>query len=366
MFYKIDPVRRQMQFDLGDDGFRVGDRLWIALRGDFQPTPSVGVGDTFQNTSVLLGPDTIEGPGTVEARDTLLVALNRDRPLTDNTDPDNDYGILVQLAAFTARADVFDFSSRTALPDVRGSIYNAGGGDDRVTMPDAPVAGFNLGRLFRAGPGDDVIRAGDLGFRADLGKGDDTLALRRAEISWGNRENRDNDGLLVLRSGDGVYRVEDAEVLNDRGDRDPLVKWYFKVTRERDGDCTIAFFENGARVARTEGAYDATKAIAGGRYEAILARPDGRGSEEIELLDVAGFDGVSIRAGSGRNPRKDFVADEAFVDAVFDRIADAYELAGGTIPWRKGAATPEVPITVELAGSTARVAAADHADDFLL
>ena len=40
MFYKIDPLRPEMAFDLGADGFLRGDRLWVDLRGDFQPTPS--------------------------------------------------------------------------------------------------------------------------------------------------------------------------------------------------------------------------------------------------------------------------------------------------------------------------------------
>jgi hypothetical protein len=36
MFYKIDPRLEKMSFDLAADGFRVRDRLWIDLRGDFQ------------------------------------------------------------------------------------------------------------------------------------------------------------------------------------------------------------------------------------------------------------------------------------------------------------------------------------------
>ena len=71
---------------------------------------------------------------------------------------------------------------------------------------------------------------------------------------------------------------------------------------------------------------------------------------------MGGFSDVSIRTGSGRNPRKDFVVSEDFMDTVFDSIRDAYEAAGGPIPWRKGEATPVVPITVQLAGRTAGAA----------
>ena len=42
---KIDPLRPEMAFDLGADGFLRGDRLWVDLRGDFQPTPSGSTGN---------------------------------------------------------------------------------------------------------------------------------------------------------------------------------------------------------------------------------------------------------------------------------------------------------------------------------
>jgi hypothetical protein len=359
MFYKIDPSRRQVPFDLAPDGFRVGDRLWIDLAGDFQATHvgSAAV-DNFQNTTFRLGAQAFDAtvPMTLKARDTLLLALNQDRPLTDNTDPDADYGVLVKLVAFTARDDFFRFAGRSEMPETQGSIYNARAGDDTLVMPDDPMPGLNLARTFRTGAGDDEVRAGDLGFRVDFGRGADTLVLEDAAVAWSNRENRDNDGVLVLVSGGARYRVDKAEVLEDGRDHDPLVKWFFKVTRERDGDCAIAFFENGQRVARTEGAYDETKAIAGGAYQAFLSRPAGRGSEEIELLGTGGFSDVSIRAGAARNPRQDFVTGEDFIEAVFDRIEDAYEAAGSAIPWHRREAMPEVPITVQLAGRTAGAA----------
>ena len=193
----------------------------------------------------------------------------------DNSDPDDDYGVSVKLVAFTGGDDVFRFRGRTELPTVKGSIYRAGAGDDVVVMPHAEVAGFDVGRTFRAGAGDDVVRAGELGLKLDFGRGDDTLVLKDAVIGWGNKENRDKDGLVVVRSGDARYQVTNAEILKDGDDQDPLQKWYFKVTRERDGDCTIAFFENGARIARADGVYDATVAIAGDRYQAFFRRPDG-------------------------------------------------------------------------------------------
>ena len=38
---------------------------------------------------------------------------------------------------------------------------------------------------------------------------------------------------------------------------------------------------------------------------------------------------------------------------MFDRVGDAYDLAGADLPWRKGQFTPVVPVTVEIGGATA-------------
>ena len=367
MFYKIDPTRREMAFDLRPDGFLAGDRISVVLRGDFMPTPSGSQAvDSFKNISFEIGSRDFDAPvpTTVTARRSPLVAVNHDRPLRDNSDPDDDYGVSVRLVAFTGGDDLFRFRDRSALPTVKGSIYRAGAGDDVVVMPHEAVAGFDVGRMFQAGAGDDLVRAGELGLKLDFGRGDDTLDLGDAVLGWGNKENRDRDGLVVLRSGDARYQVTDAEILKDGADQDPLLKWYFKVTRERDGDCTIVFYENGARVARAEGVYDATVAIAGDAYQAFFMRPDGRGSEQIELIDVSGAGNVSIRAGGGGNPRSDFVITADFIDRVFDHVRDAYDLAGTDLPWRKGQFTPLVPVTVEVGGATARAAAMADAGDW--
>ena len=83
MFYKIDPRQAQLSFDLAADGFLEGDQLWVKLRGDFQPTPEGGgASDTFKNTVFEIGSKAFEAnkPAEVKARETTLVAVNRDRP----------------------------------------------------------------------------------------------------------------------------------------------------------------------------------------------------------------------------------------------------------------------------------------------
>ena len=353
MFYKIDPSQRQLKFDLAADGVIKGDRLQISLRGDFQPTPSGSAAqDNYQNTLFRLGNgemfDASYAPVRVQARSLDLLAVNDDRPLRDNTDPDGDYGVSVRLLAFTKGDDFFRFGVRTELPDVVGSIYKAGAGDDVVVMPKAEIAGFDNGRVFRMGAGDDEVRAGNLDMKVNFGAGTDKLVFKGAEIDWSIRENRDNDGVLVVTDADTRYQVSRAEILQDGRDIDPLAKFYFTVARKANGDCTVTFFENGERVARATGSFDDAGDLDGGRYEAFFRR-DGKFGERIELIDTDGLDHVTIREGGGANPRGDFVTTGTFIDAVFDHIQETYAEAGTSVPWQGGRFTPEVPATVELA-----------------
>ena len=198
MFYKINPKLSQVAFDLGPEGFLAGDRLWIDVKGDFRAAATTGPAaeDIWQNAKFqfLVGSEPTKEfsdpnafPVIVKAKSTVLLVNNYDSPLIDNSDPDDDYGVLVRLAAFTAGDDVFRFGARTELPQVQGSIYRAGAGDDFVTMPNAPVAGFNHRRFFQAGPGDDTVRAGTLDVRVNFGAGEDRFLERGARVAWATR-----------------------------------------------------------------------------------------------------------------------------------------------------------------------------------
>lgn len=352
MFYKIDPSQRQLKFDLSADGFLTGDRLQIALRGDFQPTPSGSAAqDNYQNTMFRLGNgesfDASYAPVRVQARSLDLVAVNDDRPLIDNTDPDGDYGVSVRLLAFTKGDDFFRFGARTELPEVVGSITNAGGGNDVVVMPNAAISGFNAAKVFQMGAGDDEARAGNLDMKVNFGAGVDTLTFKGAEIDWSIKENRDNDGVLVVTDADTRYQISHAELLKDGGTTDVLAKFYFTVARDGDGDLKLSFWEDGVRVARATGVYDEDADFAGGRYEAFFRR-DGKLGERIELIDSDTASHVSIREGGGANPRGDFVTTGAFLDAVFDHIEETYADAGSSVPWQGGKFIPEVPATVDV------------------
>jgi hypothetical protein len=348
MFYKIDPKREQMVFDLAAEGFLTGDRVWVDLRGDFQPTFKGSTAtDTFSNTSFELGGVGFGAvqPTVVKARGTALRVLNHDEPLGDNSDPDNDYGVLVRLAAFTAGDDVFRFGARTELPQVQGSIYRAGAGDDVVVMPNAPVAGFDAGRLFRAGPGDDAVRAGTLDLKVDFGAGEDSFLARGARVSWAAPENRDNDSKLVVTTAAGErHEVAKAEVLVDRGLATPLVKWYFDIDPAGDGRFTIGFYENGRLVREASGFYDEALPVLEGAYQASFRKGPGLG-EAIRLDGGPRQPDVLLHRGGEGGAEADLVTSRGFLKAVFRHIDATYDELGRELPWRKGFA-PLVPVTV--------------------
>ena len=355
MFFKINPRVAQMFADLGAEGFLLGDRLWVRLVGDFQiSTEGSGAVDEWQNTNFQIGTKTFyapsEVPKTVKATDTTLVINNLDRPLADNSDPDHDYGVRVKLAAFTSGDDVFRFAGRSALPEVQGSIYRAGAGDDVVVMPDTPVAGFHTDRLFRAGAGNDKIIAGDLDLKVDFGLENDTFVLNTAIIDWAGLENRDRDATIVVKSDDSKYELTNAEIIKSGSKEDLLVKWYFDLARGEDGSLQLKFFENGKLIASGGGFYDEALPAPKGVYEATFLKGGWMGSR-IELSDVSGFGDVLVHKGaSAAATEADFVVGKGFLNEVFAHIEDAYNLAGQAAPWRKGVLDPLVPVTAAVRG----------------
>ena len=353
MFYKIDPKQAQVGFDLTADDFLLGDRIWVHLEGDFQPTPKGSrATDTFSNTSFEIGSRDFDAdPAAVlKMRDTTLVAINHDDPLGDNTDPDNDYGVQVKLEMFTDGGDHFSFRHRDALPDVHGSRYKSGAGNDVIVMPDTKVQGFNTDKTFSTGAGNDRVKAGDLDLKLAFGDGTDTFVVKDASVNWGNKENRDNDDKIVIKTDDGRHQVVNAEILKDGGDKDPLVKWYFNLARDDDGGLTVKFFENGKLVASDHGFYDEALPTQTGEFEAIFRKGGGLG-ERIELSGVNGFDGITLHQGTdGGDAETDFVASKAFLKTVFNHIGDAYDLTGQPAPWDHGHLEPLVPVTVAIRG----------------
>ena len=61
-------------------------------------------------------------------------------------------------------------------------------------MPDAPVQGFDTGKVFYAGAGDDRIVAGELDLKINFGSGVDTFVLKDASIDWATRKTATTTG----------------------------------------------------------------------------------------------------------------------------------------------------------------------------
>ena len=182
----------------------------------------------------------------------------------------------------------------------RARSTSAGAGDDVVVMPDAPVAGFDpagssgpapatTGSCRRARP------------QARLRVGRRYLVLKDAVIGWGNKENRDNDGLVVVRAGDARYQVTNAEILRAAASR----------TRCRNGTSTLSAARRrlhdhllrerhahrpGRRLLRRDGG------VRRRPYEASFLRLGALGGA-IELSDVAGFGHVLVHEGAAAAPR---------------------------------------------------------------
>jgi hypothetical protein len=354
MFYKLDPTLRKISLDLAPDGFRVGDRLWVQLKGDFQYT-WVGE-DKWRNTSFEINGrefSTAAGPAVVKAKDTILIAHNHDDPLEDNSDPDNDYGVRVKIVPWTSGDDVFRFKGRDFLPEIQGSIYKAGGGNDVVYMPDAPVDGFDTGRTFSTGAGNDRVVAGSFDQKIAFGGGVDTFILKGDTffVPWANKENRDNDDKLVIRTSDHKHKLVNVEVLKDDGGQDPGVKWYFDLKREGDGDLTVKFFENGKLVTSGTGHYDEALPTPAGQFQAAFGRGGWMG-ERVEITGVSGYGDIAIHKGNlAGNTEADFVVAPSFLKTVFNHVEAAYASIGTKMPWSQGRLEPLVPVTAAVRGN---------------
>jgi hypothetical protein len=166
-------------------------------------------------------------------------------------------------------------------------------------------------------------------------------------VPWGNKENRDNDDTLIIKTDDNKHRLVNVEVLKDANGKDLGVKWYFNLARDDDGGLKVKFFENGELVATGDGHYDDALPTPAGQFEVVF-RKGGWMGERIELSNVSGYGDVVIHKGnSGGNTEADFVVAPAFLKTVFGHINDAYGEINKAVPWNTG---PLVPVTAAVRG----------------
>jgi Ca2+-binding RTX toxin-like protein len=204
-FIKIDPSVASTTIDLSALGLRLGHVIEIKLVGDFSANNVVTHPwhpDTNQNTSFFYAGAKVSGQLTI-GRSLSITAITSDRPLTDNSDPDNDYGALItfiQGPLFTPLRDVVNFRLlNSAQKDAvaRGEVfYSAGGGNDTVVLPMtggyelAPDVTWNPIRFFNAGAGSDTVTGGDGNDRVAGGSANDLLkGAAGSDTLWGQSGN---------------------------------------------------------------------------------------------------------------------------------------------------------------------------------
>jgi len=209
-FFKINPQNGSTALNLASAGFLTTDTIVFKVVGDYanHDIPpddqdkwdyglllnGMGVGRTYYNSIDL------------SETGTTLNAILTDSPLTDNSDPDGDFGIRIALRPFSAQDDVANFVNRSAFPEVSGQVRSALQGNDKVFLPNSVAAAqaFELynsstGKLlsFSGAQGDDTIYASQLGGTVFGGNGNDRLYGRDGDdIFDGGAGNDFLDGTL--------------------------------------------------------------------------------------------------------------------------------------------------------------------------
>jgi Ca2+-binding RTX toxin-like protein len=183
----------------------------VTLVGDFMPSPNPNDTqyhkDAFRSSNFYYKGNEIYGEFVLGKSLSLLV-INSDSPLSDNTDPDRDYGVRVEAPLFTTLKDVVNFQAPTAVQKhaiaAREWMYESGSGNDVVTLPDR--AGYKLiskvtwnrFETFHAGEGRDAITGGNGGDRIDGGSGNDVI-----KAGAGNDRVIGGFGIDVMAGGSG-------------------------------------------------------------------------------------------------------------------------------------------------------------------
>ena len=144
----------------------------------------------------FINPPDFENPADSNGDNTYFMAL-----LASDIDG-NSVPSFVRIAVtdvaplFTSGADTVDYNTVTNQQVLETPNYDALGGNDNVTLPDAAnaAASYDASNTFKGGAGDDTITAGDLGDTIEGGAGNDTF---------------------VLAPGDGMDEITDFEATND-------------------------------------------------------------------------------------------------------------------------------------------------------
>src|ERR1700730_17982652 len=156
-FIHFDPTLRSATINLASYGFSSYDVIEVAPTGGFVSSTSPNNANTVfgQDVNVLLAAEyngTLDTFGADNQATAYLLnaglqlfIVNPDNPISDNADPNGDYGITVQKIAplFSSGAETVDFNNLTVdqklaaialvqANDRNVNLYNGQGGSDTV------------------------------------------------------------------------------------------------------------------------------------------------------------------------------------------------------------------------------------------
>lgn len=234
-FFKINPTQFEKVISLASLGIRPGEFFTIRLVGDFSAAfnPPFDI-DAFMNSEIFYdgisyssNPDlsrAIKYSGTTTVR-----AQMNDTPLSDNSDPDNDYGVIIEASGlFSDLDDTVDYripiistSSELKFISSFDSIYDlfhrAGDGNDTVYLPSAstqhliPSYTFDPSARFRAESGNDTIFGADLDDIVEGDNGNDELhGGQGLDILFGEVGN---DKLFGNEGNDSLFGQDGQDTL---------------------------------------------------------------------------------------------------------------------------------------------------------
>jgi hemolysin type calcium-binding protein len=355
-FVHFDPTQPSLTVSLSKFHMVAGDVFNASIVGGF--VASVGDPywgqDIFQNLSLVYNGQTL-GDGDIQVVPGALTLeiVNNDSPLSDNADPNGDYGALFKPLLFSAYSETVDFGHLTynqkAAIANGADLYDAEAGDDTVTMPNkshAAAVGWTYGHTFDGGDGNDTLigKGGD-----DLlhgGSGNDTIegdgkaiAVYDGNVALGatpsdytfTYEGGSTVQIAAQGTGEGTDTVSDVLGARFANNVVPLDSWHFDIERGQDGgeaaaghpDTTISLSDNGVVKYSGQAYYDDTCPIASGTYDLIFRTHDLHGKNPVfEFADVDGTSTVpgrtAIEIHGGLGPA---YSEGCIVTGIFAKMA---------------------------------------------
>lgn len=175
--YKVrfDPRVTSLAQSMADLGFASNGAFKIKTLGDFSASANPDNPyhqDAFQNLIIKYAIiDQHIGAEYAQFQflklSDLLTIQNGDFPISDNSDPDGDYGFEIVPLLFSTFKDEVNFNSlskaQTDAISNKDDRYNSSDDEDEVQLPNKGVnlvGGWDEKKYFLAGTANDIVRGG--------------------------------------------------------------------------------------------------------------------------------------------------------------------------------------------------------------